>query len=82
MNSWLNDPFTFGPTYGAKVDDPLPRPPRRRIHGVMWIWPGFYQLSEEGFVLGDIPGDEFADLGYAMGCVKDDDGDLFTREAL
>ena len=68
--------------------DPLPRPPRRRIHGVTWVWTRHYrELSHHGITLlgvepfnDDEPMPIFR-FGYSMGCVKDDDGDLFTEDA-
>jgi len=66
--------------------DPLPRPPRRRINGVRWVyleplWPSFSGLYGMGSVDNPQMGYQ---IGYAMGCVKDDDGQLpdrFTEEA-
>jgi hypothetical protein len=52
--------------------DPLPRPPRRRINGVTWVWLGYAHAYRSGLVLG-WHRDVMAELGLAMGCVKDDD---------
>jgi hypothetical protein len=58
--------------------DPLPRPPRRHINGETWVWTGAYQADVNGIV-GRWKyrfGDELERAGFAMGCVKDDDGQL------
>jgi hypothetical protein len=72
------------PTEGRMSDtDPLPRPPRRRINGVTWVWETYSHCYECCVVVGWHNG-ICKHLGYAMGCVKDDDGQLpdrFTEEA-
>jgi len=55
--------------------DPLPRPPRRRINGVTWVWPTHSHVYRYGCVLSMV-NYEIVQLGFAMGCVKDDDGQL------
>ena len=75
--------------------DPLPRPPRRRINGVTWGYRGDYLIKGAGILwawndkkwLNSSPrlAMNCPRVGYAMGCVKDDDGQLpdrFTEEAL
>ena len=55
--------------------DPLPRPPRRRINGVRWGLPLMYELhiARNGTVFDTY---NLKNIGFAMGCVKDDDGQL------
>jgi hypothetical protein len=61
----------------ASMSDTDPRPPRRRIHGVTWEWSKVWQhltgISPTGAVYGQYRND-IVHLGFAMGCVKDDDG--------
>ena len=60
--------------------DPLPRPPRRRINGVTWVFVGEHWPTHYGIVGSWLE----RPVGLAMGCVKDDDGQLpdrFTEEA-
>ena len=68
------------------MSDPLPRPPRRRINGVTWVWrsPGRMGCNGIMLLMREIKPTDMLRFGYSMGCVKDDDGDLFTtleREA-
>ena len=51
--------------------DPQPRPPRRRINGVTWVYQPEYLAFQSGRLRG-----RYGVLGFAMGCVKDDDGQL------
>jgi hypothetical protein len=71
--------------------DPLPRPPRRRINGVTWVYKKILCASSSGcygMSVGLYSATGILEIrictGYAMGCVKDDDGtlpDRFTEEA-
>ena len=58
--------------------DPLPRPPRRRVEGVTWVWTGAYIADVNGIVgrWKQTIAPDFDRAGIAMGCVKDDDGQL------
>ena len=66
--------------------DPQPRPPRRRINGVTWGLPLMYEMYELHIARNGTVFDMYnlKNIGLAMGCVKDDDGQLpdrFTEEA-
>jgi hypothetical protein len=68
------------------MNDPLPRHPRRRINGVTWVFPNAGRMYGNGIMLlmHRIKPNAMVRFGYAMGCVKDDDGQLpdrFTEEA-
>lgn len=58
--------------------DPLPRPPRRRINGVTWVYPNPGRMGVNGILLlmKRVNHTDMFRFGFAMGCVKDDDGEL------
>jgi len=58
------------------MSDTDPRPPRRRINGVTWVWHDWLCAGASGNVYGLLDRVAICRIGYAMGCVKDDDGGL------